>query len=241
MSPLASALTRKTSVMPHRYLQELTTASVIAAQQRYGSRPAIQRMVAGWDTDAMLGTDEAAFIAERDSFYLATVSENGWPYLQHRGGPPGFLHALDPVDGHSVLGWADLRGNRQYLSVGNLATSPRVSLLLMDYAHQRRLKIIGTARVIDVRDGKSADLLNRPIAPAQLGKMERLITVDVHGYDWNCPQHITPRFSEGELSDALAPIRDELASLRAENHALREQLHGRTLPDQRRDRDSHEH
>ncbi|MET7672096.1 pyridoxamine 5'-phosphate oxidase family protein [Micromonospora luteifusca] len=225
--------------MPHRYLQELTTSSVAAAQQRYGSRPAIQRMVAGWDTDAMLGTDEAAFIAERDSFYLATVGENGWPYLQHRGGPPGFLQLLDPVDGHSVLAWADLRGNRQYLSVGNLSASPQVSLLLMDYAHQRRLKIIGTARVTDVREADGpVDGLG---VPGQRGKVERLITVDVHGYDWNCPQHITPRFSEAELSDALAPMRDELARLRADNRALRAQLHGRTIPAQSRDRDSHEH
>ncbi|SCG55892.1 pyridoxamine 5'-phosphate oxidase family protein [Micromonospora zamorensis] len=227
--------------MPHRYLQELTSASVVAAQQRYGSRPAIARMVAGWDTDAMLGADETAFIAERDSFYLATVGENGWPYLQHRGGPPGFLRVLDPTDGHSVLGWADLRGNRQYLSVGNLGTSPRVSLLLMDYAHQQRLKIIGTARVTDVRDRASEGLLERLNVLGQPGKVERLITVDVHGYDWNCPQHITPRFSEAELADALAPIRDELTRLRADNHALREQLHGHALPDDQRDRDSHEH
>ncbi|MEU4528579.1 pyridoxamine 5'-phosphate oxidase family protein [Micromonospora ureilytica] len=217
--------------MPHRYLQELTTASVVAAQQRYGSRPAIERMTAGWDTDATFSDDETAFITERDNFYLATVAENGWPYLQHRGGPPGFLHVLDPVDGHSVLGWADLRGNRQYLSVGNLATSPRVSLLLMDYAHQRRLKIIGTARVVDARDAAFEDLLARLSVPGPSGRVERLITVDVQGYDWNCPQHITPRFSEAELSDALEPVRDELARLRAENQALREQANeqaGRT-------------
>ncbi|MEH1164104.1 pyridoxamine 5'-phosphate oxidase family protein [Micromonospora sp. CPCC 205539] len=227
--------------MPHRYLQELTTPSVAAAQQRYGSRPAVQRMVSGWHTDALLGADEAGFIAERDSFYLGTVSENGWPYLQHRGGPPGFLRVLDPVDGHSVLGWADLRGNRQYLSVGNLGTSPRVSLLLMDYAHQRRLKIIGTASVLDVRDRTSEDLRERLSVPGQSGKVERVITVDVHGYDWNCPQHITPRFSEAELADALAPVRDELARLRAENHALRGQLPGHPHADQRQDRESHEH
>jgi predicted pyridoxine 5'-phosphate oxidase superfamily flavin-nucleotide-binding protein len=211
--------------VPHRYLHELTTGSVAVAQQRYGSRAAIQRMVAGWDTDGLLDADGAVFITERDGFYLATVSENGWPYQQYRGGPPGFLHVLDPVDGHSVLGWADLRGNRQYLSVGNLGSSPRVSLLIMDYAHQQRLKIIGTARVIDVRDAPD-DLLERLSTPAPGGKVERLITVDVHSYDWNCPQHITPRYSEAELADVLAPVREELARLRAENQALRAKLNG---------------
>ncbi len=206
--------------MPHRYLQELTTASVAAAQQRYGSRGAIQRMTAGSDTDGLLGPDEAAFIAERDGFYLATVNENGWPYVQYRGGPPGFLRVLDPVDDHSVLGWADVRGNRQYLSVGNLGATARVSLLLMDYAHRRRLKIIGTAQVLDVRDAERSPL------GAQLhvragGTLERFIAVTVHGYDWNCPRHITPRYTEAELAGVLAPVRDELARLREENRALR--------------------
>jgi predicted pyridoxine 5'-phosphate oxidase superfamily flavin-nucleotide-binding protein len=218
--------------MPHRYLQELTTASVAAAQQRYGSRVAIQRMTAGWDTDALLGPDEAAFIAERDGFYLATVNENGWPYVQHRGGPPGFLHVLDPVDGHSILGWADVRGNRQYLSVGNLDATARVSLLLMDYAQQRRLKIIGTARVLDVREADESALGARLQVRAS-GTPERFIAVTVHGYDWNCPQHITPRYTEAELAGVLAPVRDELARLREENRALRsrhdvDQREGRT-------------
>jgi predicted pyridoxine 5'-phosphate oxidase superfamily flavin-nucleotide-binding protein len=206
--------------MPHRYLQELTTASVAAAQQRYGSRVAIQRMTAGWDTDGLLGPDETAFIAERDGFFLATVNENGWPYVQHRGGPPGFLHVLDPVDGHSVLGWADVRGNRQYLSVGNLDATARVSLLLMDYAHRRRLKILGTARVLDVREADRSPL-GAQLHVRASGTPERFITVTVHGYDWNCPQHITPRYTEAELAGVLAPVRDELARLREENRALR--------------------
>jgi predicted pyridoxine 5'-phosphate oxidase superfamily flavin-nucleotide-binding protein len=206
--------------MPHRYLQELTTASVAAAQQRYGSRAAIQRMTAGWDTDALLGPDEADFIAERDGFYLATVTENGWPYVQHRGGPPGFLHVLDPVDGRSVLGWADVRGNRQYLSVGNLDATARVSLLLMDHAHRRRLKIIGTARVLDVRDAGGSPL-GAQLDVRASGPLERFVVVTVHGYDWNCPQHITPRYTEAELAGVLAPVRDEIARLREENRALR--------------------
>src|ERR1700754_468008 len=119
--------------MPYRFLHEMTPPSVAAAQERYGSQAAVQRMVAPGDTTPLLSEPEAAFVMARDSFYLATISENGWPYIQHRGGPPGFLQVLDPVDGHSVLAWADLRGNRQYLSVGNLGHSPKVSLLLMDY------------------------------------------------------------------------------------------------------------
>lgn len=206
--------------MPHRYLQELTTDSVAAAQQRYGSRLAIQRVTARWDTDGLLGPDEVGFIAERDGFYLATVNENGWPYVQHRGGPPGFLHVLDPVDGRSVLGWADVRGNRQYLSVGNLDAGERVSLLLMDYARQRRLKIIGTARVLDARDAESSALDARLPVRAS-GTPERFIAVTVHGYDWNCPQHITPRYTEAELAGLLAPVRAELARLREENRTLR--------------------
>ncbi|WP_238498386.1 pyridoxamine 5'-phosphate oxidase family protein [Streptosporangium sp. KLBMP 9127] len=205
----------------------MTTASVAAAQQRYGSHTAIQRMVAGWNTDALLGADEAAYVTARDGFYLATVGQSGWPYLQHRGGPPGFLHVLEPVDGHSVLGWADLRGNRQYLSVGNLASSAQVSLFLMDYAHRQRLKILGTAHVVDVRDGTPADLLEGMIVPEQPGTVERVITVDVHSYDWNCSQHITPRWAEHELAHALEPVHDELTRLRAENAGLRQQLHER--------------
>lgn len=207
--------------MPHRYLQSLTTASVATAQQRYGSRTAIERMVAGSDTDAQLGADEVEFIAARDGFYLATVNSDGWPYLQYRGGPPGFLHVLDPVDDHSVLAWADVRGNRQYLSVGNLGSAPRVSLFLMDYVRRRRLKILGEATVHDIRPGTPAHLLDRVGELRTAGVVERLVTVDVRGYDWNCPQHITPRWTEAELHDALAPLRDELTRLQAENDALR--------------------
>ncbi|AEV87141.1 pyridoxamine 5'-phosphate oxidase [Actinoplanes sp. SE50] len=210
--------------MPHHYLQHLTTAPVAAAQQRYGSRAAIERMIAGWDTDALLGADEITFITARDGFYLATVNTDGWPYLQYRGGPPGFLHPLDPVAGHSVLAWADVRGNRQYLSVGNLGCSPRVSLFLMDYAHRRRLKILGTATVHDIRDGMPAHLAGRFGTLRTPGVVERLITVEVHSYDWNCPQHITPRWNEAELHDALAPIRDQLTQLQAENDALRDMV-----------------
>lgn len=201
--------------MPHQYLQTLTTPAVEAAQERYGSRTSMARLVAGWDTDGRLGEAEAEFIAARDSFFLATVGETGWPYVQHRGGPPGFLRVLDG----STLGWADFRGNRQYLSVGNLSASGRVSLLLLDQAHQRRLKVLGTAEVVDARDDPA--LAERLTVPGYPAKVERVVLVRVRGFDWNCPQHITPRFTAAELAEALEPVQAELAALRAENARLR--------------------
>lgn len=217
--------------MPHRYLDTLTTGTVKAAQERYGSRASVDRMIRGWDTDGLLGHDEADYIAGRDGFYLATVGETGWPYTQYRGGPPGFLHVLPPRDGHSVLAWADYRGNRQYVSVGNVAASSRVSVFLMDYANRQRLKILGTARIYDVAGNASpaspdiAELAERLAPPRGSGRgplVERVITVDVHGYDWNCPQHITPRWTRQELAPALADMQSELERLRAENEHLRQ-------------------
>ena len=219
--------------MPHRYLQELVTPSVAAAQERYGSRTAVERTTSGWDTDGLLGPDETAFLAARDGFYLATVGETGWPYVQYRGGPPGFVHVLTPAEAaplaeddpgrSSVLAWADFRGNRQYVSVGNLGAGSRVSLFFMDYPGRRRLKILGTATVIDVRtpDGRVAGLLGRLVEPGYRATVERVVAVQVVGYDWNCPQHITPRWTEAELEATLAPVSAELAALRAENAALR--------------------
>jgi predicted pyridoxine 5'-phosphate oxidase superfamily flavin-nucleotide-binding protein len=211
--------------MPYRYLTELTTPSVEAAQQRYGSRTSMRRLAEGLHTDSRLGSSEAEFISERDGFYLATVGETGWPYIQHRGGPPGFLRLLEGTGPQSVLGWADFRGNRQYLSMGNLGASPRVSLFLMDYAAQLRLKILGTARVLDVRDGgEAADLAERLTVPGYDARVERVVTVDVHSFDWNCPQHITPRWTQTELTSALEPLHAELEGLRAENRRLRGEL-----------------
>jgi len=200
--------------VPHPYLAQLVTPSVAAAQEHYGSRAAMARMVAGADGETRLGPLEAAFVAERDTFFLASVGETGWPYVQHRGGPLGFLRVLD--DG-ATLAWADFRGNRQYLSVGNLAVEDRVSLLLLDQAHARRLKVIGTASVHDVRNGDAAGLLAAVTLPDHDARVERVVTVQVQGFDWNCPQHITPRYTVEEI----APLQEELARLRAENAALR--------------------
>ncbi|MFI5934106.1 pyridoxamine 5'-phosphate oxidase family protein [Actinoplanes sp. NPDC051494] len=216
--------------MPHRYLTELDTPSVEAAQREYGSHTAMRRLIAGWDTDGVLGEQEAAFIGERDSFYLGTVGESGWPYVQHRGGPPGFLKVLGTEAGASVLGWADYRGNRQYVSIGNLKASARVSIFLMDYAGRQRLKILGEATTVDARHGDAAALLDQVSTPGYRAHVERVITVRVQGYDWNCPQHITPRWTQAELAPALQKLHGELDQLRDRNRRLEKELAALTNP-----------
>jgi uncharacterized protein len=189
----------------HAYLSQLVTPSVAAAQERYGSRTAQARHVERADVPDRLGPDEAEFIVLQDHFFLASTGETGWPYVQHRGGPPGFLRVLD--DG-STLAWADFRGNRQYLSVGNVDADPRVSLLLLDAARQTRLKVLGRA---SVHDDPTEELRTAVDLPGYPAKVERVMTVEVAGFDWNCPQHITQRFTSAEL----APLLEELQRLRA--------------------------
>lgn len=170
------------------------TPTVQAAQARMGSRGAYRTLEVGEVEDVALGTDEIDFIRERDSFYQGTVGENGWPYVQHRGGPSGFLKVLDA----RTVGYADFSGNRQYISVGNLNANDRVSLFLMDYPRQRRLKIWGRARLID-EDAQPA-LLARLESPHYRARVERGVIITVEAFDWNCPKHITPRFTEAEIT-----------------------------------------
>jgi AhpD family alkylhydroperoxidase len=158
---------------------------------------------------------ETAFIAERDTFYLATVSESGWPYVQHRGGPCGFIRVLDD----RTLGVADFRGNRQYISVGNLASEGRAALILMDYPNRRRLKIYAHVEAKDL--AADPELAAKLTLPGYRAKVERSLIMRLAAFDWNCPQHITPRFSEAELAPALAPLRSRLEALESENKALR--------------------
>ena len=174
---------------------------------------AVHRSLAGpADERTPLGADEAAFIAECDSFYLATVSETGWPYIQHRGGPEGFLRVLDA----HTLAFADLKGNRQLLSTGNLAGgNDRAALFLMDYPQRTRLKIMGHARVLDAR---AEPELAAQVAPdaTLLARTERVLVVDVVSFDWNCPQYITPRFTAEEVeTHVAAPLRARIAALEA--------------------------
>jgi len=165
-----------------------------------------------------LSEREASFAAARDGFYQATVSEAGWPYVQFRGGPAGFIRVLDD----RTLAYADFRGNRQYLSVGNLQSDDRVSLILMDYVNRRRLKIWGRARIVDAADDPK--LIEDLRIDGYRALPERAIIVTVEAYDWNCPQHIPQRLTLQELEPHLSPLRDEIDRLTAENTALRSSL-----------------
>lgn len=206
--------------MLHKWLEIASTPAVTAVRQRYGSAEHYARLDGtlgkeGPVRNDRLGDPEAEFIAQRDGFYLASVSETGWPYVQFRGGPAGFLRVID----ERTLGYADFRGNRQYITTGNITGNDRVSVFLMDYAHQRRLKIFGRMRIVD--SSEDSALSTKLAVTDYSGRVERAVLIEVEAFDWNCPQHITPRFSPQELEDALAPVRDEINRLRAENERLR--------------------
>jgi predicted pyridoxine 5'-phosphate oxidase superfamily flavin-nucleotide-binding protein len=200
--------------MAYRYLDLASTPSVKAAQAANGSAD-MWADTEGRRESSRLTEAEVQFIAARDSFYMATVSEDGWPYMQHRGGPPGFLRVLDD----RTLAFADFRGNRQYISLGNLAANDRASLFLMDYPHRRRLKIFARIEAKDL--SADPELAARLMTPGYKARPERALLVHVEAFDWNCPQHITPRFSEAELESVLEPVRLRIERLEADNAALR--------------------
>lgn len=203
--------------MEPSFLDIASTPSVRAVQLENGSRAQAEHSAATrvW---TKLTEREVAFIAARDSFYMATVSEPGWPYVQHRGGPPGFVKVLDD----RTLAFADFRGNRQYISVGNARANDRVALIMVDYPNRRRMKLLARVeeRALDA-DPALAEILLEPGYPA---RPERALVLHVEAFDWNCPQHITPRFTEAEIITALAPLRQRLEQLEEENAALRAQL-----------------
>jgi len=206
-----------------RFGKLVFTPKVKAVQERMGSRRAYARADAAPDTPDSLGEDEAAFLAERDSFYVATVGESGWPYVQHRGGPKGFVRVLDP----HTLGFADFQGNRQYVSVGNLAHDDRAALIFVDYPNQARLKVL--ARVSFVGP-EAPEVLARLTPAGYPARVERGVLLHVEAFDWNCPQHITPRFTEDEIREQVAPVLERLGALEEENRKLREAL-GRSAAD----------
>jgi ferredoxin-NADP reductase/predicted pyridoxine 5'-phosphate oxidase superfamily flavin-nucleotide-binding protein len=195
--------------MSRAYSDIAFTPAVRAMQTRMGSRASYAAFDQAEDRQERIGPREAEFITARDSFYQARVSETGWPYVQYRGGPPGFLKVLDD----KTLGYADFRGNVQYISVGNFASNDPVSIILMDYPNRARLKILGRVRLVGCDEDQG--LIAKLESPHYRARVERGVIITVEGYDWNCPQHITPRFTEAEIAAATASLREELAELKA--------------------------
>ncbi len=203
--------------MANNFLEIATTPSVRAAQAANGSAGLYDRIATSRRTDR-LRQAEAEFIAARDSFYIASVSEHGWPYVQHRGGPAGFLKVLD----ETTLAFPDFRGNRQYLTLGNTAADDRVALILVDYPHRRRLKLLAR---IEPRDLAAAPELAAALAHSEYrAVIERAFVLRIEAFDWNCPQHIVPRFTQAEIAAASVPLHARLAELETENTALRAAL-----------------
>lgn len=203
--------------MSYGFLDIAVTPSVRAAQAANGAAGLFENPDIDRAFDRFTPSEQA-FIAERDSFYIATVSETGWPYVQHRGGPPGVLRMLD----ERTLAFPDFRGNRQYLTLGNVAANDRVCLFLMDYPNRRRLKIYG--RMTSIGLDADPELTRSLMIEGYRGRPERILRIALEAFDWNCPQHITPRFTPAELAEALTPERERMAQLEAENRALRARL-----------------
>lgn len=182
--------------MTHRFADITFTDSVKSAQAHYGSREHNERLQTNFGPNDTLTARELDFIAERDTFYMATVNQDGWPYVQHRGGPAGFLKVIR----QNKLAYADFRGNTQLISVGNASLNDRCSLILMDYPKRRRLKILGHLSIRDAQELSEEELAEIEL-PGYRAQVERMATIDVVAFDWNCPQHITPRYTEAEFTN----------------------------------------
>lgn len=195
--------------MAHQYAKIAFTETVREVQSELNSRAGYEGMDAGEDYNFMFSENEAEFISQRDSFYMASVSETNWPYVQHRGGPSGFLKVLDA----QTLGFADYKGNRQYVSTGNFRTNDKVSIILMDYPNRRRLKILGHISQIDEEDWETLASLEDSNYKA---RVERGFVIKISAFDWNCPQHITPRFSEDEVIELVRPLQVRIEELESQ-------------------------
>jgi predicted pyridoxine 5'-phosphate oxidase superfamily flavin-nucleotide-binding protein len=198
-----------------RFYEIAFTPAVKAIQERLGSRRAYARIDDGGNSPDTLGEDEVTFLAERDSFYIASLGASGWPYIQHRGGPKGFVKVLD----EHTLAFPDFRGNRQYISVGNVAGEDRVALIFVDYPNRARMKVLARASVRTRADGP--ELFAHVVGEAAA---EAVFVLRVEGIDWNCPQHITRRFTEDEIRQMAQPLLDEIEWLKKENGELRAKL-----------------
>lgn len=197
--------------MATKYLDLTFTESVRRAQAAYYGRAG---NITGAPQKDPLGEAEAEFIATRDSFYLGSISESGWPYIQHRGGAKGFLRVVN----ETTLVFADYKGNRQLLTTGNVSVNDRVALFLMDYQHRARLKILGHARLEDAR--AHPELVAQLADPAMQSSVERLVFIDVVSFDWNCPKYITPRYSAAEVEELVGPLRARIVELETQLRAV---------------------
>jgi predicted pyridoxine 5'-phosphate oxidase superfamily flavin-nucleotide-binding protein len=204
--------------MPGSFGSLVFTPVVKALQERHGSREQYERFEKGKHASGRLGPQERAYLADRDSFYMASLGSGGWPYVQHRGGPRGFLKVID----EATIAFADFRGNKQYISTGNLMTDDRVALILVDYPRQLRLKILGHAEILE--GDKAKDWIDRVGEPAYKAVVERVFVIRIEAFDWNCQQHIIPRFTQEEIQDALAPVEKQVGELQVENASLRQEI-----------------
>ncbi len=205
--------------MAKAFAERTFTQEVRQIQERQGSARSYDRFLsAEAPADDRLGPREIQFISQRDGFYQATVSETGWPYVQFRGGPRGFLKVLDD----QTIAYADFRGNRQYISVGNLTKDDRIAMILVDYPNSARVKILGRARLVEAADDPL--LVERLQDETYRGRPERAVVITVEGFDSNCPQHLLVRLTMEEMRPILEPFQAELATLKAENAALKARL-----------------
>ena len=200
----------------YKFLEIARTPGVVAAEERNGSAKFFENFKGHRDFDR-LSENERDFLAARDSFYMATISESGWPYVQHRGGPKGFLKVLD----EKTMGFADFRGNLQYISLGNIATRDKTSLFFMDYPNRTRLKMLVHT---EERSLAGDPTLSAALSlPGYKAKVERALIFHLEAFDWNCPQHITPRYTKEELQPMFDGLESQLRQLQAENKRLRSQ------------------
>jgi len=194
------------------------TPVVKTLQERDGSRRQYARIEQLGDMPGGLGPEERDFLGERDTFYMASLGETGWPYVQHRGGPKGFLKVID----ERTIAFADFRGNKQYISTGNLMTDNRVALILVDYPRQLRLKILGRAEIFEGE--KAKEWLVKVRDTGYKATTERVYVIRIEAFDWNCQQHIIPRFTEEEIREVLEPVERQMQKLEEDNKRLRERL-----------------
>jgi uncharacterized protein len=204
--------------MTDNFTELAFTDSVKALQEKYGTRTAYARMEQGGKFRNQITWQEQRHIENRDGFYLSSVGENGWPYVQFRGGPKGFLKVIDD----NTLAFADFRGNGQYISTGNFNDSKKTMLFLMDYPNKTRLKVWAETEVLDPVDHPE---LAEQLTPRDYkATVERIIVFKVHAFDWNCPQHITPRYTEEEIKDSQQSLTARIAELETENNNLRQRI-----------------